>query len=237
MSMFFRKIIYAWRISQGCSLFCFTKTNQQVWASLGIVWFVTYYGPESDKKNGQAIFMKPKWLYRSLCPVPIDDQRAYDSSSLCTHAYISFLHLNHSIFLHTRIYYVFVCFFSIRILYRSKHHPTWMCISGIATAKPDAPPCSQHTHYHQYNLYIYIQLPYTQNVCIYIYIYVGVCLCQCKKTCIEYIDIRYTLFSVLVFEKHILYTSPTCPAGSQARLSRALLAPPPSEAGWIWSWL
>lgn len=43
-----------------------------VWASLGIVWFVIYYGPESDKKNGQAIFMKPNdyiELYRSLCPV------------------------------------------------------------------------------------------------------------------------------------------------------------------------
>ena len=135
-------------------------------------------------------------------------------------------------YIHVYIMCLFV-YLSIHILYRSKHHPTWMCISGIATAKPDAPPCSQHTHYHQYNLYIYIQLPYTQNVYIYIYIYVGVCLCQCKKTCIEYIDIRYTLFFVLVFEKHILYTSPACPAGSQARLSRALLAPPPSEAGRI----
>jgi hypothetical protein len=79
--------------------------------------------------------------------------------------------------------------------------------------------------------YIYISNFLTHKMCVYIY--VGVCLCQCKKTCIEYIDIRYTLFSVLVFEKHILYTSPTCPAGSQARLSRALLAPPPTEAGWI----
>jgi len=123
-------------------------------------------------------------------------------------------------------------YLSIHILYRSKHHPTWMCISGIATAKPDAPPCSQHTHYHQYNLYIYISNFLTHKMCTYIYMLVCVCV-NVKKTCIEYIDIRYTLFFVLVFEKHILYTSPACPAGSQARLSRALLAPPPSEAGRI----
>ena len=178
MSMFFRKIIYAWRISQGCSLFCFTKTNQQVWASLGIVWFVTYYGPESDKKNGQAIFMKPKWLYRSLCPVPIDDQRAYDSSSLCTHAYISFLHLNHSIFLHTRIYYVFVCFF-LYAYYTDQNIIQLGCASQellllnlTLHRVPNIPIITNTT-------YIYPTSLHTK--CVYIYIYVGVCLCQCKK--------------------------------------------------------